>query len=384
MKKITLIILSALALLTACNTHNKTKLLDVKEIKIDTKNITELKFSDLYNNMDIIALQTDSGSLLGHIKKIITTERNIFILSNNKFFKFKRNGDFCCSYTKEGKGPGEYINLEDFYIDEANSQIELYDFTGKKIIILDNELNYLNMINAISISSFYKIDNENYILHHSSGFGDSKYKISLVDGDFNIKKEWFKLNKNFMHFFYYLDKNCFAKVGDDVHLHHIPYDTIYKVENNTLLPVYALNFNSDKLPFEYYNKKFNDIYEFYMYVKKTDYAYYVDIYGENEKYLNFTYEKKGQHFFTLYNKAKDSTIICDKIIDDIVFQNRISTISYKSVPAETTSNYHVYIQSANEILESINNGDSLNITNNNWIDKLNRFSNPVIMFAYFK
>lgn len=75
-------------------------------------------------HMEYIPLETTEQSLIGEISKIIYKNERFYILDkyqSRSVLIFDRNGKFVSSINKVGEGPGEYIEIMDMDIDDANN-----------------------------------------------------------------------------------------------------------------------------------------------------------------------------------------------------------------------------------------------------------------------
>lgn len=137
MKVIRYIIINFLFLtfLTCCeNTQiksNKNTInIDLKRIKIDFQDSTLVK------DISYVFLETNKECLIGNFDKMLMVNNNIYILDKtltHTIFVFDRNGNFLYKINKQGKGPGEYIQIFDFYVDN-DENIYAWDVEKKTII----------------------------------------------------------------------------------------------------------------------------------------------------------------------------------------------------------------------------------------------------------
>lgn len=122
--------------------------MDSSARKLSIKNVssyTTIKKDSLFESVyNLVQLETTSECLIGDINRV-SIYKNEFYLLDKKFscvFVFDYSGKFKRKYSHIGGGPGEYLSLTDFGIDEVNENIILYSDRPKKIITytLDDEL----------------------------------------------------------------------------------------------------------------------------------------------------------------------------------------------------------------------------------------------------
>jgi len=115
-----------IVLLTSCghNTHySKSTRIRTIDISSPISGISSL--SEIANGIDYIQLETNDSCLLGKPEKIIIEEEGIFISDVRQLLHFDLNGKFINKISESGRGPGEFVNILDFYIDDPRHQIVL-------------------------------------------------------------------------------------------------------------------------------------------------------------------------------------------------------------------------------------------------------------------
>ena len=87
--------------------------------------------SEAIASYKFIPLATDDTTLVGNITKILKYKDNYYIASNNKeILVFHTDGSFSHRINRQGRGPQEYVELNDF--DIAEDQIVILSF--RKIV----------------------------------------------------------------------------------------------------------------------------------------------------------------------------------------------------------------------------------------------------------
>jgi hypothetical protein len=351
---------------------------NMQDINIDVKTENDFRFSLLYDSCDVIILKTSEKNL-GGISKIRVDNSNLYILSMNKLYLFNNQGEFINVYDKKGKGPDEYLNIEDFIVTKDN--IQFIDFNQKKIVFLDRKLYFIKSIQIdFYASSFFMDDNKTYIFNHnSSGYSNSNFKISIRDSNLKVKNGYFPMSDVFMHYYYVIEQNNYCKVNNSVHLLHSPYDTIYQINKTNIVPVYALNFGSYKMPFKNYEKRYDDIYEFYLSSKNSNSVCYIDSYFENNNSLFFSYSLNGNRKHVFFNKKDGKILNSSEFIDDINFQNFRFISAYDNYPKAITNTHHYYAFQAYDMIDRIKKNKVKNKSLLELKNRLNIYSNPIIL-----
>jgi hypothetical protein len=131
---------------------NKVENRDVEVIDIATRTpVDNILVSEFTTGMEVIKLETADTCLLGNITHIKLTDEFIYI--KDIFFKgiyvFDRKGKFIKRLHREGRGPGEYMDIFDFIVDEEQNTLEIFDGNARKLYIY--ELSDFSFIKAVSI-----------------------------------------------------------------------------------------------------------------------------------------------------------------------------------------------------------------------------------------
>lgn len=147
MKKLTAITLAFILILAFCNscgpkgpeTADLPYLIDIGN---NISNIQNMPLSGVGQQLEYIPLETTPESLLERARTIRMTESFIFVSDYNKLVEFDREGKYIRTIGGQGRGPGEYLDLNDFYPDETRgviyiltneSDLLVYGFDGKFI-----------------------------------------------------------------------------------------------------------------------------------------------------------------------------------------------------------------------------------------------------------
>lgn len=131
-------------------------------IEVDNNNKIA-KFSDLFSTIDIIPLETLDSSLISSTDKIIQHHDKIFILDKTQqiLFIFNETGKFLWKLDKAGRGPTEYLGIEDIVINPETENIEIISSPGQ-YIIYDPNGNFIQAykIPANAIHAFFPINKD--------------------------------------------------------------------------------------------------------------------------------------------------------------------------------------------------------------------------------
>lgn len=257
------------------------------------------KMSEIIDNFKIIKLQTKNTPKIGKTGKIISYNNEIFIhnINSNKVEVFDSNGKYLRSIGKTGNEKGEYLELNDFVID--NIYIYLLDCQQKKIIKHHVNGSFSNQFDLDFFArQFEKVEN-GFIAIKS---GKAKNVLRIMDNNFRFLKEM--RTRSIIPI---LATKHLSISSDNSVLFSEPFcDTIFKIRGMNIVPEYKFDFgkqSSGNLRKTEIKNKFtqkNGLIDYDMIHK-----YYFtspDIICENNKFI----------IFNIHTNHKGNTIIMDK------------------------------------------------------------------------
>jgi len=97
--------------------------------------------SEIFSAMKIINLETSDLALFAGIRELELHDDYIIALDINRGFLgfFNKEGNYKKRLFAQGRGPGEYLAIDDFLIDSEESTIEILDANARRIHIYDLE-----------------------------------------------------------------------------------------------------------------------------------------------------------------------------------------------------------------------------------------------------
>ena len=155
-------------------------------IPVDLDKPQKVSLFDYFSHIELIPLETNDEVLVGRIYKIIEHQHNYYIFDRHSAIYcvqvFDEEGKFSHKIGKKGQGPGEYLNIEDIFINPFAGHIDFlqpfglifsYDLSGNHIYTSHRITN--DTLRAIS--QFIAISETAYVFY---SFGNSP-SITLYD-----------------------------------------------------------------------------------------------------------------------------------------------------------------------------------------------------------
>ncbi len=228
--------------------------------------IKELEYppDSLFKNVSFIKLETNEQCLIASYDKIMLHGDTIFILSRSNvqkaIFAFNISGDFLFKIDSRGRGPGEYQDISDFYINNELQYIGVLSYS--KIIKYDFKGNYTGITIDLSQHNVLKINYQDgnlyaYAPDAKSRFGNKSLSFAAFDPDGNLLYKDIPEPKNSLH--YSMNKeNYLSNNTTNTFFNPFGNDTIYQIREDFLAPKFILNFGIHHLPRDSRDKLLSD------------------------------------------------------------------------------------------------------------------------------
>jgi len=255
---------------------------DHKELITINVNVLKEDFNSIKNRIVIEKIiPLDDSIPIGKIRKAIIHKSNLFVHNKSKdeILCFNEKGELVYSIFSKGRGPEEYVSIQNFFI----------DFINDELVILSSDNKILRYsCNSGALLNVSKIENKAMIL---DGIQLSKDVIAwyTMGPEYNLEISNKGASKQFIPFIEARDmtfsEKAFSAREGNVLFVHGTCDYIYKVDKDTVNRLYFIDFGSYKIPVELYENPSQAmaVYE------KQDVATKLDFIVENEGYLSFSY-----------------------------------------------------------------------------------------------
>ncbi|MFC0878286.1 6-bladed beta-propeller [Saccharicrinis sp. FJH2] len=296
--KVLLLIYSQFLVLFAC--HNDPNATNHTTLQFYDDPVDGGMVSETISKFIPIPLETKPGCLIGEIEKIVMDDSLIYIQDrkSNSLFVFNLKGKFIFKISSVGNGPGEYIYLRDFYIDNdsrnifilgAHNKILKYNLSGK--LLNETRLKFMPLkFVAVSPQTYYFWNNNN---------SPGQAPVVRTNSKFEIKESFFTEIERAIG-----SNTIFTLSDKDINLRPFPQkenDMVYGLTESNLYKKYSIDFSSKKLP---YNLEGN-ITE--LRKSNIDYCYFFRDFIEGDEWITFHLTYNKREYSALYNKQNNES-----------------------------------------------------------------------------
>ncbi|MDD3323186.1 MAG: 6-bladed beta-propeller [Paludibacter sp.] len=381
MKLQTLIFLGLVFLMISCakNSNNKQVGGAMKVIDLDRND--QISIKDYFNEIEIIPLETNLNSLL----PFLIGETDKVIKSNDKFYFLNRKEDviiifdFHGKFTKrinwKGKGPNEYLSINDFIINRFNGNIEILSPENNSIFVYDSTGNtFIEKIRLPSempiVHLFQIVTSDTYILYSLAAnaelFFYSKQTKQTIKTEYNLPK-WFHRNTPFAP----SSRNPFYIYNDSLFFQQIYNGDVYNIDTNDQKLNLRYSWDFGEYNFNIAEIPTDKSLEYYLNLNNK-YALLFQVYCENSKYYFTRFKFKNRYKHLIYNKLTNEYKLFDKFSE-----------GFQCVPQWIDDNA-IYTFISPEYLKFVINQEVLNEKNKIIFNSIREEDNPIIIKYTFK
>jgi len=227
-------------------------------------------------------------------------------------FLFDRQGNFI-KKTINGKGPGECLGPADYYLDEKNRSIQLYDVSADRFLFFDMDLNHQKSESVgsnIFFRNFTKSPTGNWIVHYQSQLrGEPQstiYSYLNYSPDFKRVNDQLLPSNNIQHRKLLMENPISRE--DTTPLFCRPFDqTIYILdEDDNLHPKYYLDFGKLNITAKDFKAETGEVYEL---MRSGDRVTLLGNLINHPDYFSCSFIYRQQPHYVIYNKQSKKSVI---------------------------------------------------------------------------
>lgn len=149
-------LLLLLALNASCLRENRQE-----KISLDLLNEAEdsIEYSFFVESIESIRLELTGSCLIGEISDVAISQDRTFVFDKRQqtIWIFDRNGKYIDKISKQGDGPGEYLQITQFEYDAKNNQIIVLSPWKKALLFYTSEGEYLKTVNLEIVAEDFKV-----------------------------------------------------------------------------------------------------------------------------------------------------------------------------------------------------------------------------------
>jgi len=179
--------------------------LPITTIEVDIDENLVLKFSDIYESVRFVRLETTDNCLFGHIDKLIATNDQYIILDRtaaNMVFVFNSDGSFSNRIGVNGRGPNEYDEPSDIAYDEHDDVLLVLCRNFKTILRFKLDGTFVGKTTVDWwVNSIYVVGENAYLLYFNNRLQPNgkrnAHNIAIINKEGAVLEELFPYNDDY-------------------------------------------------------------------------------------------------------------------------------------------------------------------------------------------
>lgn len=298
----------------SCQQQERINKEDAEIIQITKNEIKdEIDISKMVGEVRYVELETTEASLIGKVSKLIAYKDKIYIKDRfiaSKIYIFSDKGHFITTVSNVGKGPEEYMTLDDIAIDSYRDELLISDASDKKIIVFDLEGKFLREFKTpYWVSNVFAL-RDHYLLYLYDTNDEkhnllvlNKHNLEVVNRLFPkvIGRDGFTLSTPF---FQSPNETLFTfSLVNEIY-------NITDIETGNIKTKYIFDFEDYPPLKKFESKSLEDVYDF---MTNGEYCYWAFEINETEKWVMFNFMLGDQKKFAFYDKNEKSIHLGDSV-----------------------------------------------------------------------
>ena len=247
-----ILLLGLFALCVSCAGKDKSS---IPLVSVDMSKAEICYLDDIAENIECYNLNLPAGYYFGEIVDIQTYGDSLLLFhdfDNDQIYIFNAKGQYINHLYNQGRGPGEYLNIEAFATNKATNQLIIYDHLGQKLVAYTlPDLKFvwqqripksLMALAALSENVLFTISDEDEGMQSVTCDGAAIYNIQSKEFvACDIPNDYVTVNFSFPQTISYTDK---------AHYYLCPsyYSTLYELSERGVVPVLRFHFGNKNLP----------------------------------------------------------------------------------------------------------------------------------------
>lgn len=269
---------------------------------LDEETASPARLSDFIDSVSFIPIASDSCLLIADIADVRYFKEHFYILDSKlkSIIEVDGRGNIIHMLSRQGRAPGEYVNIYAFDLNPSNGEIHIYDDGSRQILIYDRLGTFLRKVAVQDIiRDFAVFSNGEYVFYTPDYIKGNRRGLWRVDQQGKFKEQLVSIDENFRYggiypkYFHRLNNDVVSLMGGEDH------DRIYHITSDGVTVPYKLDIDRT-ISEELKSGRNTGSYEKYAGV-----CYTKNDYMETDKLLMLAVTDMKKRLMLLYNKKEN-------------------------------------------------------------------------------
>ena len=263
-----------LILSTSCTKTNPS---DIPLVSVDVSKAQVCYLEDIAENIECYNLELPTDYYFGEIVDILPHQDSLLLFHDyytKQIHLFNAQGKYINHLNRQGRGPGEYLDIEAFTTNQATNQLTVYDHLGQKLITYtlpdfkfvkqQRSPKSLMALTALSEDVFFTVSDEDegrqsIVCDGAAFYNTKKNKFTACD----IPNDYMTVCLSYPRTLSYTDQKYYYVCPYE-------YSTLYEFNEKEVTLILNFHFGNKNLPKKLW--KSNDVLAFEEIVEDNAYA----------------------------------------------------------------------------------------------------------------
>lgn len=211
------------------------------------------KFSDIFDSISFVKLETRDDVLIGRIDKILAVNDKYVILDESlakAVLVFDEQGKFVNKIGNNGRGPKEYDSPNDIAYDRYRHEIVIRNNNRKVLMFFKIDGTFVEEIPVDFYFGTMGVASADIIAiyRNNKGSGKDDYNLVMIDRDGNTRNQLLPIDRT-TDLLSPPCKGAFSAYGDSLQFMPQYSRTVYDVNESGIAPRYRLDFGKRNIPY---------------------------------------------------------------------------------------------------------------------------------------
>ncbi|TCO04414.1 6-bladed beta-propeller [Natronoflexus pectinivorans] len=283
--------------------------------------------SKFIDSVKYIRLAAPRNISIGMIQSVVFFDEHYYVLHTPtmpSLTVFDINGRFVRNIGKFGRGPGEYLFINDFAINHDDKMVVLMDDNAQRMHYYTLEGDHIDSkVLPLSAECIYYMDGS-YVFWMANLYDrvlnadvKKRFNIFVLDRDYNTTHGFLEVSNEFMGVMHGSLPSSFSPYGGGVNVVAPLSNDIYHYKDGSLFKKYYLDFGPLNCDFlSELRKDQGDKGTFVFRLRNTGATYYPNQFFEFKNYMFFTFLSDNKMYSVFYDKKNETSHVSFEYPED--------------------------------------------------------------------